>query len=395
MIGWVLLLEKIINNSKKMNSKQVNEVKIIAIYLPQFHAIPENNKWWGDGFTEWTSTKKAQPLFKGHYQPKEPLNKNYYNLLELKTREWQAGLAEKYGVYGFCYYHYWFNGKKLLEKPAEEVLRIKKPDLPFCFSWANESWSRTWYSLKKETLLEQKYGGEKEWGDHFKYLLSFFKDERYIKVDNKPVFLIYKPSKIPEFDQMIIFWRKLAIKEGFEGIHITETLTKTQKKPISEFSEAVMYYEPGFTLQYSNYFTRLKTSLKIKLSKILEDKNYKIKFLSKKLLNKLNYNSFYRSIINRKLKKIRQNQYLGSFVNFDDTARRGSRAYIFNNVTPNKFEQNMVCMIKKAQNIGSEFLFVTAWNEWAEGAYLEPDNKTGYAFLEAIKKAKIKCGYKL
>ena len=189
--------------------------KIIALYLPQFHAIPENDKWWGKGFTEWTSVKKAIPLLKNHHQPREPLKGNYYNLLDPEVRQWQADLAQKYGIYGFCYYHYWFNGKKLLEKPAEEILRLGKPSLPFCFSWANESWSRTWYSSKKEVLLKQEYGAEKEWESHFNYLLPFFKDERYIKVDNKPLFLIYKPSLILELDRMISFWEKLAIKEGF------------------------------------------------------------------------------------------------------------------------------------------------------------------------------------
>jgi len=368
-------------------AKKKKELKIIAMHLPQFHSIPENDKWWGKDFTEWTSTKKATPLFKNHYQPKVPLDENYYNLLEPKTREWQADLAKKYGIYGFCYYHYWFNGKKVLERPVENILELKRPNLNFCFSWANESWSRTWYSSKKESLLEQEYGNEEDWEHHFNYLLPFFKDNRYIKVDNKPVFLIYKPSQILRIDEMIILWNKLANKEGFNGIHIVETLSKTQASPVSDFSEAVMYYEPGYTMRHGNYFNSLKISLKTKLSAILGNNRYINNFIKKLLLNKLNYDYFYKLIINRKLKKIKQNNYLGSFVNFDDTARRGARAYIFEHVTPKKFEKYFRCMLKKSLSIESEFLFITAWNEWAEGAYLEPDSKNGYAFLEAIKNA--------
>jgi len=186
---------------------------------------------------------------------------------------------------------------------------------------------------------------------------------------------------------MIILWNKLANKEGFNGIHIVETLSKTQASPVSDFSEAVMYYEPGYTMRHGNYFNSLKISLKTKLSAILGNNRYINNFIKKLLLNKLNYDYFYKLIINRKLKKIKQNNYLGSFVNFDDTARRGARAYIFEHVTPKKFEKYFRCMLKKSLSIESEFLFITAWNEWAEGGYLEPDSKNGYAFLEAIKNA--------
>ena len=160
-------------------------MKIIAFYLPQFHNIPENDEWWGDGFTEWVNVKKAKPLFDGHVQPKEPLNDNYYNLLDDNIKIWQAKIAKEYGVYGFCYYHYWFNGKLLLEKPMEQMLNNKKIDIPFCISWANEPWTKAWVNEKK-VLIPQSYGGVNEWKEHFDYLLPFFKDERYIKVHNKP-----------------------------------------------------------------------------------------------------------------------------------------------------------------------------------------------------------------
>ena len=163
----------------------MNNTKIIAFYLPQFHRIPENDKWWGEGFTEWTNTKSSKPLFKGHDQPKEPLNDNYYNLLDKDTRKWQGELAKKYGIYAFCYYHYWFNGKLLLQKPIEKMLNQNEPNLPFCMCWANEPWSRSWDGREKEVIMPQAYGEKKQWKKHFDYLLPFFKDTRYIKVGNK------------------------------------------------------------------------------------------------------------------------------------------------------------------------------------------------------------------
>ena len=169
-------------------------MKIIAFYLPQFHNIPENDEWWGNGFTEWTNVKKAKPIFEGHQQPKVPLNNNYYNLLDDNVKVWQADLAKKYGVYGFCYYHYWFNGKMLLEKPMEQMLENKEVDIPFCISWANEPWTKAWVGDEKKMLIAQEYGQEEEWKEHFMYLLPFFKDERYIKKDGKPFFIFYRPD---------------------------------------------------------------------------------------------------------------------------------------------------------------------------------------------------------
>ncbi len=192
-------------------------MKIIAFYLPQFHNIPENDEWWGDGFTEWVNVKKAKPLFDGHVQPKEPLNDNYYNLLDDNIKIWQAKIAKEYGVYGFCYYHYWFNGKLLLEKPMEQMLNNKKIDIPFCISWANEPWTKAWVNEKK-VLIPQSYGGVNEWKEHFDYLLPFFKDERYIKVDNKPLMVIYRAEVIDCLNEMLDYWNNLAKEAGLDGL---------------------------------------------------------------------------------------------------------------------------------------------------------------------------------
>lgn len=192
-------------------------MKIIAFYLPQFHDIPENDEWWGKGFTEWVNVKKAQPLYKGHEQPRIPMNENYYNLLDDNVKIWQANIAKEYGIYGFCYYHYWFGGKLLLEKPMEQMLANPKVDIPFCISWANEPWTKAWVNESK-VLIPQFYGGKKEWKEHFDYLLPFFKDNRYIKEDNKPLFIIYRAEVIDCLNDMLDYWTELARQNGFSGM---------------------------------------------------------------------------------------------------------------------------------------------------------------------------------
>ena len=184
-------------------------MKIIAFYLPQFHNIPENDEWWGDGFTEWTNVKKAKPLYEGHMQPRVPLGGNYYNLLDDNVKIWQADLAKKYGVYGFCYYHYWFNGKMLLEKPMEQMLANKEVDIPFCICWANEPWTKAWVGDERKLLIAQEYGQEEEWKQHFMYLLPFFKDERYITKNGKPLFVFYRPDIVPCMKEICISERRL------------------------------------------------------------------------------------------------------------------------------------------------------------------------------------------
>ena len=177
--------------------------KIMAFYLPQYHEIPENNQWWGEGFTEWTNTKKAEPIFKGHYQPRIPYNDYYYNLLDKKSLQWQADLMKKYNVYGLCMYHYWFNGKKLLEKPMEILLDNKDIDLNYCMCWANETWARTWDGKEKDILIKQEYGDKEDWINHLEYMMKFFNDKRYIKDNGRPVLVIYKTQLIPQINEMV------------------------------------------------------------------------------------------------------------------------------------------------------------------------------------------------
>ena len=221
-------------------------MKTIALFVPQYHAIPLNDKYWGEGFTEWVNVKNAKPIYAGHIQPKVPLNNNYYNLLDKETKIWQKDLAKKYGVYGFCYYHYWFNGTKLLERPCEQILEDPEIDLPFCFSWANEGWSKEWIG-EKTVIISQFYGEKKEWKEHFDYLLPFFKDDRYIKDNGKPIFMIYRPASIPCLKEMTEYWQELSIEAGFKGIAFMSQnpLFNIEHSKIDKVFDYYVEYEPG------------------------------------------------------------------------------------------------------------------------------------------------------
>lgn len=366
--------------------------KTIAFYLPQFHEIPENNEWWGNGFTEWTSVKAAKPLFKGHIQPKIPYKGRYYNLLDKDIMKWQASIAQKAGVFGFCFYHYWFKGKKLLEKPVENYLHCPDITQNYCFSWANESWIRTWSNLEgndwnesidkknpkngPSVLMKQDYGNESDWIEHFEYLLPFFKDRRYIKVDGKPMFLIYKIEKIQCINAMLECWNRLALENGLNGIYIVGT--NSQKK-VSKYMNANVLYEPAFT--FSNdlpYLYKIRNSVMDKLNKIGYEH-----------VRKYNYDIIWNKILNRKIKGS-VITFSGAFVNYDDTPRRGVNGTLFTKVTPKKFGKYLKRLIERENNEGENYIFITAWNEWAEGAFLEPDAKNGYNFLSQIKSISIK-----
>ena len=356
---------------------------MIAMYLPQFHRIPENDKWWGEGFTEWMAAKRAEKLYQGHYQPREPLNNYYYDLLQKETMEWQANLALKYSLDGFCFYHYYFkNGRKVLEKPAENLLKWRDVNMPFCFCWDNTSWARSWSNLgdkftwfdKGKTqpcegdgvLLEQKYGREKEWDAHFKYLLPFFKDNRYIKIDNKPVFLIYKTDEMACFTEMIDYWRKLAKIENLGGIFILGINSCKEKNGM----DGILFSGP------SAYWNPIISSNRLEC----EYRNG---------IKCFDYEAIWKNAIIADNKKSVKT-YFGGFVDYDDTPRRGGQGTAFTNTSVEIFEKYLYKLAYKNLSQNNEFLFINAFNEWGEGMYLEPDKKRGYAFIEAIKSVKEK-----
>jgi len=352
-------------------------MRIIAYYLPQFHAISENDTWWGKGFTEWTNVKAARPLFKGHEQPVEPGELGYYNLLDADVRERQAELAREAGIEGFCYWHYWFGGKQLLEKPLQEVLRSHKPDFPFCIGWANESWkSKIWSdkSGKKDTtLIEQTYP-EGDTEAHFKTLLPILKDKRYICVDGKPLLLIYRPFQLPNAQEVLHEWRRLAGENGLNGLHIvghtlyekdTEAILAMGFDAVNIFklgdckrSVPLMIRHLGSLIQYAFGRAPLVYSYK-KALPIWAGKENQM-------------DNIYPCIVPR----------------WDHTPRSGKNGFVLQGSTPELFLQH-VQQIRDSiahKNKEHQIVFLKSWNEWGEGNYIEPDKQNGNAYLEAVKK---------
>ena len=343
-------------------------MKLLTMYLPQFHRVKENDQWWGEGFTEWTAVKNAVPLFEGHDQPKVPYHDNYYDLLNKGTMQWQAELMKEYGVYGQVFYHYWFaDGRRILEKPAENLLRWKEIDMPFCFSWANESWARSWsnlsdkntWSSKLDTeiemdssngvLLEQAYGEEKAWREHFEYLLQFFVDERYIKKDGKPIFIIYKPDSIPCLARMIDYWREMSGAAKLPGIYVIGT--NSERRGILD---ATLMQEPQASIRNA---------------------------ANKKMIDG---HELWRQILQR---EVSANTFLCGFSGYDDTPRRGEGGKVVEPIEPKEFREYMKQLLAKSRALGNEFTFINAWNEWGEGMYLEPDQTHEFQMLKAIRQA--------
>lgn len=371
------------------------KIKVIAFYLPQFHEIPENNKWWGKGFTEWVNVKKATPIFENHNQPRIPMNNNYYDLNNVDVMKWQAKIAKENGIYGFCFYHYWFDGKLLLEKPVENYLKEKDIDFPFCISWANEHWTNQWVSSQNSILIEQKYGEEKDWISHFEYLLPFFKDKRYIKKDGKPIIIIYRPELIDCLKEMIDCWQKLAKKNGLNGLCIisqrVDIVLNNPKADVSMIDNFIEY-QPGtvfVTRRRKNKLVNYIKQHKRRFDYFLEKKLPKLS--SSKLLNKnksltiYNYDEIWEDIL--KQKPVAKNSIPCAFVDWDNTPRKHEKGSVVFGANPKSFEKYFSRLISKTiKEYNQDMMFIFAWNEWAEGGYLEPDEKNKYGYLESIKK---------
>lgn len=358
-------------------------MKTIAFYLPQFHEIPENNIWWGQGFTDWTNTRKAVPLFKGHYQPRQPLGKNFYDLTDIETSLWQASLAKRFGIYGFCYYHYWFNGKLLLERPIQNVLASNEVDLPFCLAWANEPWTRSWDGLNREVLMQQEYGNEKNWADHFHHLIPYLKDSRYIRIEGKPLLVIYRAASIDRCMDMVNLWRGLARQSGIGEIFVVQMLTVFPTSQHACF-DASIEFEPMYTLAHD---TSLVWKLRRRIRMISDRLLQQSKIRRQGILDRVSYDYIWSRILKRQPAKDVLT-FPGAFVNWDNTPRRGTRGLVMDGFEMDKFEKYLSIRFRLAhERYKTEYVFINAWNEWAEGTYLEPDENYGYGYLESLYRA--------
>lgn len=362
-------------------SGTVNLMKVLAMYLPQFHRVKENDAWWGDGFTEWTTVRAGKPLFAGHEQPHVPLGGRYYDLMNPDVMRWQAELMHRAGVDGMCFYHYYFkDGRRILERPAENLLKWQDIDMPFCFSWANESWVRSWSRFMKGSnpwaakfdpkrqagddgvLLEQDYGDEMAWRAHYAYLSPFFHDCRYIMHENMPVFLIYQPDMIPCLREMLVLWDRLAQADGFDGVYAIGT---NMEDFAAKGLKGAMRQEPQDAM--AHYYA---------------EQHYAN---ADHVLLSIDYHEMWRRILG---KPVSQGTSLGAFVGYDDTPRREHGGSVIRHRSPEVFRRGMEALFVKAEQLNSPYIFLNAWNEWGEGMYLEPDERFGDAFLKALHEAR-------
>lgn len=365
----------------------LNKQRLICFYLPQYHPIKENDEWWGKGFTEWINVAKSKPRFKSHYQPHIPADLSFYDLRLEETRVQQAKLALSYGISGFCYYHYWFNGKMLLERPLNDFLQSGTPDFPFCLCWANENWTRAWDGLDREVLIQQNYTEEDSLA-HIKWFLNCFRDSRYILVNGKPLLLIFRIDNIPNIEQMMKLWRNEAIKNGFDGLYICAMKTGfvdiTEEEMSQMGFDALVDFHPN-----RNDFPSPRTFKSI----VYEASR---KYFPNKLYQWLKHNVESNKIVNyhQYVSKLKQKRWPTDYRLFpcvmpswDNSARRKSATIIQNN-DPEIYGDWLNNSIERVAQYSpdEQLVFINAWNEWAEGCHLEPDQKFGHEFLQITKK---------
>jgi len=340
--------------------------KLIAFYLPQFHPIPENDAWWGKGFTEWTNVTRATPRFPGHHQPQLPSDLGFYDLRLPETRAAQAELAREYGIHGFCYYHYWFNGKRLLERPFEEILASCEPDFPFCLCWANENWTRRWDGAEREVLIGQNYNDDDD-REHIQYLIKAFRDPRYIRVDGKPLILIYRARHLPDPKRSLTIWRNEARKSGVGELFIcrVENFFNERDNPHALGFDASVDFQPDWK------------AIKVDNPSVaLPDDHFVI-----------DYRDLVETVLARE--EVPHLRFPGVTPAWDNSARRKKNAFIIADSTPEAYEYWLAETLRRIKDRpeSQQLVFINAWNEWAEGNHLEPDQKFGRGYLEATRNA--------
>ena len=362
-----------------MNSA-VDRVRPIAFYLPQFHPVPENDEWWGRGFTEWRNVTQARPRFPGHYQPHLPADLGFYDLRLAEVREAQAQLARQYGIHGFCYYHYWFNGRRILDRPFSEVLAGGKPDFPFCLCWANENWTRVWDGGEKDVLLAQRYGPEDDLA-HIRSLIPAFRDERYIRVTGRPLFLVYRTGLLPNPKRTTEVWREEALRAGIGDLYLARVERHgdcTDPESIG-FDASIEFapFESGAKpfSDDESIFYRVLSSLRMYPRGLVDNVIYEYATIAKVMAGRA---------------APRYKRFHCVSPGWDNTARRKRGATVVIGSTPLLYRQWLAQAVRRTamEYSGDERLvFINAWNEWAEGNHLEPDLKFGNAYLRATAEA--------
>ena len=353
--------------------------RAIAFYLPQYHPIPENDDWWGKGFTEWINVTKARPLFKGHYQPQLPADLGFYDLRVPEARGAQAALASEYGIHGFCYYHYWFHGKRLLERPFNDVLEAGKPSLPFCLCWANENWTRRWDGLDAELLIEQQYSPEDDL-NHIRWLIRAFKDSRYIKVDGKPLLLIYRFSRLPEPARTMEVWDQEARKAGFPGIFLCNVESDAKERGFAARYPlgGAVEFAPDWTVMPTPLYSGRVWNLARRFS------------LVRRMLPKfgvMRYDDLVKNMLEKPVPRYRR--FMGVTPSWDNTPRRKNDPCVFVDSEPSKYAAWLKEAVQRSMQHpeSQRIVFINAWNEWAEGNHLEPCQRWGRGYLEATRNA--------
>ena len=343
---------------------------VLAFHLPQFHPIPENDEWWGPGFTEWTNVTQGRPLFRGHYQPHLPADLGFYDLRLSEVREQQAKLAREAGLNGFVYYHYWFNGRRLLEKPVDEILRLKEPDFPFCFCWANEPWTRNWDGQNSHILMPQHYSDADALA-HIHWLLEAFEDKRYIKIDGRPLMLIYRPSHHPDIVRMTEIWRQEAQRRGFPDLYLCAVRAFTE-----EFCDAREFGMDG-SVEFKPNGTDCGSGLKSENPLDIGHRLHRV----------WDYDEMVKYSLN--LPRPDYTLFPGVCPMWDNSVRRKSGGMIFRSSTPEKYRNWLLDVMTRENLRGPKqnLVFINAWNEWAEGNHLEPCQRWGHAYLAATREA--------
>ena len=382
--------------------------RAIAFYLPQFHAIPENDAWWGSGFTEWTNVKKAGRLFVGHRQPRRPGELGYYDLLSPQTRASQAGLAQEHGIAAFCYWHYWFAGKLLLERPFQAVLKSGEPRLPFCLGWANHSWTAAWVGRPWQTLVDQSYPGRADYEAHFAMVREAFADERYLTVHGKPLFVIFRPGHIPQVRRFTDLWRELAVQSGFRGLYLLG-MCDPKRDPGPMGLDGTIAPGIGHIMSFQSEDDHQRFKRQRRLAAALQKGRWvhlrqavasagipsreygAVRYLHDRVSQQLSLpvRRQYPDLVAAACLQtdLPDDRFPCISVDWDDTPRFGRWGKVLEKSSPSVYAKHLKHALERVENRPWEerLVFLKSWNEWAEGNYLEPDDHWGRAYLEATR----------